>query len=346
MRRALEERGPWDVVLSDWQMPRFSGTRALEMSREANSETPFVIVSEKVGEEQAVEALRAGAHDYVIKGNLTRLCATVERGLQEAEVRREREGERKALAAWVRAGAKRPHYEADAFPLPADWGEQPITARYRDGDHLKVRSILNDRCARCHVPEGDPKAQNFPLTTYNQVARYAKVDRGLMSEEKLIQSTHVHLLGFATLWGITGLIFALTSYPGWLRGLVAPLVLVVQVIDISCWWLARLEGPLGVQFALVIPVTGALVGTGLMVQIVLSLFNMYRPTGKAVVLALFLATAAGTYALGEKVIVPYLQEEREERKAAQEAAEVKAKEGQREGKGADDAEEGPASGRE
>src|SRR5436305_1378625 len=81
----------------------------------------------------------------------------------EAEVRREREGERKALAAWVRAGAKRPHYEADAFPLPADWGDQPITAGYRDGAYLKVRSILNDRCARCHVPDGDPKAQNFPL---------------------------------------------------------------------------------------------------------------------------------------------------------------------------------------
>jgi PAS domain S-box-containing protein len=97
MRRALEERGPWEVVLSDWQMPRFSGTRALEMSREANSDAPFIIVSGKVGEEAAVEAMRAGAHDYVMKGNLTRLCATVERGLEEAEVRRERERAEKSL---------------------------------------------------------------------------------------------------------------------------------------------------------------------------------------------------------------------------------------------------------
>ena len=97
MQRALAERGPWDVVLSDWQMPRFSGTRALEMAREAESEAPFIIVSGKVGEEAAVEAMKAGAHDYVMKDNLTRLCATVERGLEEAQARRERERAEKRL---------------------------------------------------------------------------------------------------------------------------------------------------------------------------------------------------------------------------------------------------------
>src|SRR5918999_3300267 len=60
------------------------------MSREADSVTPFIIVSGKVGEELAVEAMRAGAHDYVMKDNLTRLCATVERGLEEAQARHER----------------------------------------------------------------------------------------------------------------------------------------------------------------------------------------------------------------------------------------------------------------
>ena len=97
MRRALTESGPWDVVLSDWRMPRFSGTRALGMLREAKLEVPFIIVSGKVGEELAVEAMRAGAHDYVMKGNLTRLCATVERGLEEAQARRERERAEKSL---------------------------------------------------------------------------------------------------------------------------------------------------------------------------------------------------------------------------------------------------------
>ena len=97
MRRALAEGGPWDVVLSDWQLPRFSGTGALEMLRKVDSGTPFIIVSGKVGEEAAVEAMRAGAYDYVMKGNLTRLCASVERGLEEAEARRERERAEKNL---------------------------------------------------------------------------------------------------------------------------------------------------------------------------------------------------------------------------------------------------------
>jgi PAS domain S-box-containing protein len=90
MRLALAQKGPWDVVLSDWRMPRFSATEALNTLRKTGSEAPFIIVSGKVGEEAAVEAMRAGAHDYVMKGNLRRLCATVERGLQEAEARRER----------------------------------------------------------------------------------------------------------------------------------------------------------------------------------------------------------------------------------------------------------------
>src|SRR5918994_1918477 len=71
-------------------MSRFSATAELNTLRKAGSEAPFIIVSRKVGEEAAVEAMKAGAHDYVTKGNLQRLCATVERGLQEVEVRRER----------------------------------------------------------------------------------------------------------------------------------------------------------------------------------------------------------------------------------------------------------------
>ena len=97
MRRALAEGRPWDVVLSDWQMPRFSGPEALAMFRAMGSEAPFIIVSGKVGEEAAVEAMRSGARDYVMKGNLTRLCPTVERGLEEAEARRERERAEKSL---------------------------------------------------------------------------------------------------------------------------------------------------------------------------------------------------------------------------------------------------------
>ncbi|MGH3086034.1 MAG: PAS domain S-box protein, partial [Rubrobacteraceae bacterium] len=96
MRSALG--GPeWDVVLADWRMPRFSGMDALGILRESGAHTPFIIVSGEVGEEAAVEAMRAGATDYVMKDNLVRLRATVQRGLEEAEARRERERAERSL---------------------------------------------------------------------------------------------------------------------------------------------------------------------------------------------------------------------------------------------------------
>ena len=90
---AMEEalnREPWEVVISDYYMPRFRAPEALALLRRRGSDVPFVIVSGKVGEELAVEAMKAGAYDYIMKDNMTRLCAAVERGLEEVEVRRER----------------------------------------------------------------------------------------------------------------------------------------------------------------------------------------------------------------------------------------------------------------
>ena len=90
---AMEEalnRESWDVVVSDYYMPKFRAPEALALLREWGSDAPFVIVSGKVGEELAVEAMKAGAYDYIMKDNMARLCATIERGLEEVEVRRER----------------------------------------------------------------------------------------------------------------------------------------------------------------------------------------------------------------------------------------------------------------
>ena len=97
MKKALAERGPWDVVVSDYRMPRFRSSEALAIFRKSGLEAPFIVVSSTLGEEAAVEAMRAGAHDYVMKDNLARLCATVRRGLEEAEERRERIRAEKAL---------------------------------------------------------------------------------------------------------------------------------------------------------------------------------------------------------------------------------------------------------
>ena len=89
MQGALDEHS-WDVVLSDFSMPRFSLAEALRLVQQKGMDMPFVIVSATIGEEAAVEAMRAGAHDYVLKHRLGRLVPAVQRELREAAVRRER----------------------------------------------------------------------------------------------------------------------------------------------------------------------------------------------------------------------------------------------------------------
>ena len=89
MRRALASE-PWDLVIADHNMPQFSATAALEVLRESGRDIPFIIVSGSIGEDIAVEAMKAGAHDYVLKDNLGRLVPAVDRELREATVRHDR----------------------------------------------------------------------------------------------------------------------------------------------------------------------------------------------------------------------------------------------------------------
>src|SRR5436190_19586703 len=89
MKAALESR-EWDVVLCDYSMPRFNAVTALAVLKETDVDLPFIIISGTVGESVAVEAMRAGAHDYLMKDNLVRLVPTIEREMQEAENRRAR----------------------------------------------------------------------------------------------------------------------------------------------------------------------------------------------------------------------------------------------------------------
>jgi signal transduction histidine kinase len=80
----------WDLVVSDFSMPHFSGTDALRLLRATGSEVPFIFVSGTMGEETAVAALQDGAQDYLVKTNLKRLVPAVQRALREAEERRQR----------------------------------------------------------------------------------------------------------------------------------------------------------------------------------------------------------------------------------------------------------------
>ena len=102
MRAALERRS-WDVVISDSSMPKFSARGALELLKEMQVDCPFIIVSGTIGEDVAVDAMRAGAHDYVLKDKLARLAPAVEREIRESH---NREGRRQSSSALVASDAR------------------------------------------------------------------------------------------------------------------------------------------------------------------------------------------------------------------------------------------------
>ncbi len=103
VRTALAAGG-WDLVIADYRLPHFTGLDALRLVREVGADLPFILVSGATGEEIAVEAMRAGAGDFVLKDHLIRLAPAVRRELDEADNRRRRrraEAERERLLAEV-----------------------------------------------------------------------------------------------------------------------------------------------------------------------------------------------------------------------------------------------------
>ena len=96
MQAALEQ-GAWDVIVADYNMPRFSALAGLDIMKEMGIDLPFIVVSGKIGEDLAVAAMKAGAHDYLMKGNLSRLVPAIEREIREADERRRRRQAEEAM---------------------------------------------------------------------------------------------------------------------------------------------------------------------------------------------------------------------------------------------------------
>ncbi len=87
MKKVLKEK-EWDFILCDYKMPNFSGPSAIAVLKEANIDIPIIIVSGTIGEETAVKCMRLGAHDYVMKSNMSRLGPAIARELKEAKARK------------------------------------------------------------------------------------------------------------------------------------------------------------------------------------------------------------------------------------------------------------------
>ncbi|WP_016952438.1 response regulator [Anabaena sp. PCC 7108] len=116
--RAALQRCSWDVILSDYRLPGFNASVTLEIVKQSQKDIPFIVVSGTIGELSAVEMMKAGAHDYVMKDNLNRLSEAVRREMRDALVRAERkeaEREREHLLARERHYIKQLHqlYEAE-----------------------------------------------------------------------------------------------------------------------------------------------------------------------------------------------------------------------------------------
>jgi hypothetical protein len=226
------------------------------------------------------------------------------------------EGERLVLVAWVHDGAAPDPYENDSLPLVGKLAGLAVTPRFVDVDEnkqrsAKIKSIFEARCTRCHNETAGGSAGQYPLESYEDIKLYTDVEAPTgKSLAKLALTTHVHLLGFSMLYGLTGVILAFSSYSRWLRVVLCPLPLAAQVVDIGFWWLARLDPPYGPLFASAIIYSGGVVALGLGLQILLGLFDLFSKKGKLALLLLAVIALGGAYLAKERLIDPYLAQER------------------------------------
>ena len=131
---AALQRQKWDLIISDWTMPRFNARDALSLVRAVEPDVPFIVVSGTMGEDNAVAAMRAGANDYVVKDKLARLVPVVERELHETRVRAERRRADEAL----RQNEARYRVLFANSPL-AKWLYDPETLQFLEVNEAAIR---------------------------------------------------------------------------------------------------------------------------------------------------------------------------------------------------------------
>jgi signal transduction histidine kinase len=163
MERAFQTH-EWDIIISDHSMPNLDAIQALAILQKFDEETPFIILSGTIGEAVAVEAMRAGAHDYIMKGNVARLIPAIERELQEAAVRRER---KRAEEALLQA------QKLESMGLLA-------SGVAHDFNNLLVAMLGQCSLALAKVPPGS-KAQEHILKTIEAAERAADLTRQMLA---------------------------------------------------------------------------------------------------------------------------------------------------------------------
>jgi two-component system cell cycle sensor histidine kinase/response regulator CckA len=160
MRAALA-REDWQLVLSDYSLPSFSGLQALTIAKESHPDLPFIMVSGTIGEDAAVAVLQAGASDFVLKGRFARLIPAIERELREAVTRRVRNAEQRALQAELHALQTHSTYALDAAGAGI-WEMDLLENKVRWTESLSVmlglppepvQTSLDDALGRIHADD-------------------------------------------------------------------------------------------------------------------------------------------------------------------------------------------------
>ena len=191
----------------------------------------------------------------------------------------EREGERQALLAWVRSGLGQEAYQADDFPLGETFAARPITAAYLISDqhrpgqgahkHVRIRSIVADRCVTCHGENGrNEMARWIPLDTYADIERQSRPEALPVLRTTWLIASLVALLPLALL---TGPLFYFTSTPLWTRRFLTVLPFAALVVTVACWLLGR-PRTYCIHLLLGAAVVAAI---GVLIQIIASLANLF-----------------------------------------------------------------------
>ena len=207
-------RQRWDIIISDYVMPQFDGMAALQLLKETGLDLPFILISGTIGEEYAVGAMKAGAHDYLMKDNLTRLIPAVERELKEAENRsaRKRAEERVQHLTYhdtLTGLLNRREFERRVASALEDakLKRHQHTLCYLDLDHFK---IINDTCG--HLA-GDELLKALTqhlldsLKTHDNLARLGGDEFGILLEnhtpaqsQRFAKDLLRHVNGFRFHW--------------------------------------------------------------------------------------------------------------------------------------------------
>jgi signal transduction histidine kinase len=194
----------WDIVLSDYVLPAFDGLVALALLQDKGLDLPFIIVSGQIGEDIAVEAMKAGAHDYIMKSNLKRLAPAIERELAEAESRKMR----KKAEDDLRCSELELHALAQRLLQVQEEERRNIARELHDeiGQKLTLLKMLLDRTGQLSgdkVPPDLADAQQMTTDLLNVVRGMSlRLRPSMLDDLGLLPTLQSHLETFTDRTGI------------------------------------------------------------------------------------------------------------------------------------------------